>query len=308
VSAPPIYDVVIVGAGPAGMTAAVYCARKQLRVALLTENIGGQALWSSAIENYLGYEIISGAALVGKFEDHLKKFPIDISYKPATKTEAAAGGFKITAQDGSEYIAKSVIIASGKMPRTLDVPGEFEFRGKGLTYCATCDAPLFSGADVAVVGGGNSGFDAVMQLIPLATKIYVVEFGPKLLADEVYQAKARQSSKVEILTNTQVIEIAGDVMADTMTVRDRASGKERVLLVKGIFVEIGLLPNSGPAKGLVELNKAGEIKIDNAGRTSRPGVFAAGDVTDVPDKQIIVAAGEGAKAALSAYEYLVRAT
>jgi NADH-dependent peroxiredoxin subunit F len=303
-----VYDVAIIGAGPAGMTAAVYCARKQLKVALLTENIGGQALWSSAIENYLGYEIISGAALVGKFEDHLKKFPIDISYKPAAKSETAAKGFKITAQDGTAYESKSIIFASGKMPRTLDVPGEFEFRGKGLTYCATCDAPLFSEKDVAVIGGGNSGFDAVMQLIPIASKIFVVEYGPKMLADEVYQTKAHRSPKVEFLTNTQVVEITGEVMVDALKVLDKTSGKQRVLPVEGIFVEIGLKPNSSPAVGLVELNKAGEIKIDNAGRTNRPGVFAAGDVTDIPDKQIIVAAGEGAKAALSAYEYLVRQT
>jgi alkyl hydroperoxide reductase subunit F len=303
-----MYDVAIIGAGPAGMTAAVYCARKQLKILLLTENIGGQALWSSAIENYLGYEVISGAALVGRFEDHLNKFPIDITYKPAVKTKAAGKNFKITVKDGSEYEARTVIVASGKMPRTLDVPGEFEFRGKGLTYCATCDAPLFAGMDVAVIGGGNSGFDAVVQLVPIASRIFVVEFGPKMLADEVYQTKARQSPKVEFLTDTQVVEITGEAMVDALKVRNRTTGQERILLVKGIFVEIGLLPNSAPAVDLVDITKAGEIKIDNAGRTSRPGVFAAGDVTDVPDKQIIVAAGEGAKAALSAYDYLVRET
>jgi alkyl hydroperoxide reductase subunit F len=301
-----MYDVAIIGAGPAGMTAAVYCARKQLKIVLLTENVGGQALWSSSIENYLGYEIISGAALVGKFEEHLKKFPIDFSYKPAEKTEQTAEGFKITAHDGSVYEARSVIVASGKMPRTLDVPGEFEFRGKGLTYCATCDAPLFSGMDVAVVGGGNSGFDAVMQLIPIATKIYVVEFGSKMLADEVYLTKAKKSPNVEFLLDTQVVEVLGDAMVSAIKIRDTKTGKERGLPVKGVFIEIGLLPNSAPVKDLVDLNEIGEIKIDKTGRTSIPGVFAAGDVTDIPDKQIIIAAGDGAKAALSAYEYLVR--
>lgn len=301
-----MYDVAIIGAGPAGMTAAVYCARKQLKIILLTENVGGQALWSSSIENYLGYEIISGAALVGKFEEHLKSFPIDFSYKPAEKTEQTASGFKITAHGGLAYEARSIIVATGKMPRTLDIPGEFEFRGKGLTYCATCDAPLFPDVDVAVVGGGNSGFDAVMQLMPIASKIYVIEFGSKMLADEVYLAKAKKSPKVEFLLETQVVEVLGDDLVSAIKIKEKASGKERTLPVKGVFIEIGLLPNSKPVKGLVEINDIGEIKIDKTGRTSRPGVFAAGDVTDVPDKQIIIAAGEGAKAALSAYEYLVR--
>ncbi len=301
-----MYDVAILGAGPAGITAAVYCARKQLKIVLLTENIGGQALWSSAVENYLGYEYISGADLVAKFEEHLKKFPVDMIYQPAVKVEASGKIFKITGRDGAQYSARAVIVASGKIPRELGTAGEDEFRGRGVTYCATCDAPLFAGKDVAVVGGSNSGLDAAIQLMSQSPKVYLIELGPKLLADEVYIAKVRSAPNVEILLDSQIVEIAGDVMVETAKVLNRTTGRERELKVGGIFVEIGLLPNSGPAASLVDTNKRGEIVVDNAGRTSRAGVFAAGDVTDVPDKQIIVAAGEGAKAALSAYDFLIR--
>lgn len=303
-----MYDVAIIGAGPAGMTAAVYCARKQLKILLLTENVGGQARWSGVVENYLGYEYISGADLVAKFEDHVKKFPVEMVYQPAIKVELSRKFFNITGRDGPPYSARSVIVASGKIPRELGVAGEEGFRGHGVTYCATCDAPLFAGKDVAVVGGGNSGLDAAVQLIPIAAKVYIIEYGPRLLADEVYVAKARAASNVEILVNSQVVEITGNVMVEAVKVLNRVTGEKRGLAVGGIFVEIGLLPNSGPVAGLVDTNDRGEIIVDNAGRTNRPGVFAAGDVTDVPDKQIIVAAGEGAKAALSAYEYLVRET
>lgn len=301
-----MYDVAIIGAGPAGMTAAVYCARKQLKIVLLTENIGGQALWSNAVENYLGYEYISGADLVAKFEEHLKRFTIDVIYQPAVTAKESGKHFNVTTRNGKSYSARTVIAASGKIPRQLGATGEDKFRGRGVTYCATCDAPLFSGMDVAVVGGGNSGLDVAIQLIPLAPRIYVIEFGPKLIADEAYQSKARAAPNIKIFLNSQIAEISGDVMVEAMKIVDSKTGKEHSIAVKGIFVEIGLLPNSLPFKDLVELNDIGEIKIDKAGRTSRQGVFAAGDVTDVPDKQIIIAAGEGAKAALSAYEYLVR--
>ncbi len=299
-------DVAIIGGGPAGMTAGIYCARKQLDVIMLTENIGGQTLWSSAVENYLGFEYISGTALVDKFEDHLKKFPIEIIFKQVTKVIPANPGYELTDHDGETYRARAVIVASGKVPRELDVPGESDYRGKGITYCATCDAPLFSGRDVVVVGGGNSGLGAAIQLLSIASKIYVVEFEPKLLADEAFQTKIRGAAKAEILTNTQVTTITGDTMVTAATVKNRSTGEERVLAAQGIFVEIGLNPNSSCVSGLVEMNKAMEVKVDNAGRTQRAGVFAAGDVTDVPEKQIIVAAGEGAKAALSAYDYLIR--
>ncbi|MFA5866735.1 MAG: FAD-dependent oxidoreductase [Actinomycetota bacterium] len=301
-----MYDVAILGAGPAGMTAAVYCARKQLKILLLTENVGGQALWSSAVENYLGYEYISGADLVAKFEEHLKKFPMEMVYQPAIKVERSGKTFKMTGRDGAQYSARAVIVASGKIPRELGTAGEAEFRGRGITYCATCDAPLFAGKDVAVVGGGNSGLDAAIQLMQLSPKVYVIELGPKLPADETYIAKVKAAPNVAILVNSQIVEISGDIMVEAAKVLNRVTGEERILAVGGIFVEIGLLPNSGPVAGLVKTNERGEIIVDKTGRTSLPGVFAAGDVTDVPDKQIIVAAGEGAKAALSAYDFLIR--
>ncbi len=301
-----MYDVAILGAGPAGMTAAVYCARKQLKILLLTENVGGQALWSSAVENYLGYEYISGADLVAKFEDHLKRFPMEIIYQPAIKVEGSGKIFKMTGRDGAQYSARAVIVASGKIPRELGTVGEAEFRGRGVTYCATCDAPLFAGKDVAVVGGGNSGLDAALQLVNLSPKVYLIELGPKLPADETYVSKVKAAPNIEIMVNSQIVEITGGVMVEAAKVLNRVTGEERILNVGGIFVEIGLLPNSGPVAGLVDTNERGEIVVDKTCRTSRPGVFAAGDVTDIPDKQIIVAAGEGAKAALSAYDFLIR--
>lgn len=301
-----MYDVAILGAGPAGITAAVYCARKQLKLLMLTENVGGQALLSSAVENYLGYDYISGADLVAKFEEHLKRFSVETVYQPAAKIEPSEKNFRVTAKDGSSYSAKAVIVATGKIPRELGAKGEKEFRGRGVTYCATCDAPLFAGKDVAVVGGGNSGLDAVTQLMAISPKVYLIEAGSKLLADQAYVSKARAAPNVEILLDTRIIEINGDVLVESVKVENDKTEKQRVLRVGGVFVEIGLLPNSTPAAGFLELNKRGEIVVDNAGRTSRAGVFAAGDVTNVPDKQIIVAAGEGAKAALSTYEYLIK--
>lgn len=302
-----MYDLIIVGAGPAGMTAGVYAARKQLKTLVLSENIGGQTLFSSAVENYLGYTYISGIDLAQRFKEHLDQFDIEIKYETVTSLKAAGGKFETETKEGSKYTAPAVIVASGKLPRTLNVPGEKEFGGRGITYCSTCDAPLFRGMDVAVIGGGNSGLDATIQLTKLSPKIYLIEYGLKLKADEVFQEQVRAAKNVEILTNTEILEVKGREMVESIIVKNRKTSEIRELPLKGVFVEIGLIPNVSFIPKEVALNQWNEIKVDLRCRTNMEGLFAAGDVTDVPEKQIIVAAGEGSKAALSAYEYLVRA-
>ena len=296
-----IYDLIIIGAGPAGITAAVYAARKKIDTLVVTKDIGGQAALSGDIQNYTGYQFISGPELAEKFEEHMRKFNFDIrENEEVTKLDAKQNNFLIKT-DKNSYRAKAVIVASGKKSRELGVSGEKKFKNKGLAYCATCDAPLFSGDDVAVIGGGNSALDAALQLMKIANHVYVINITDHLIGDEIMQEKIKKSKKVTILNNSQVIEILGDDFVNAIKIeKDK---KEETLAVQGIFVEIGLTPNSNFA---VDLNKtkSGEIKVNNKNITNIPGIFAAGDVTDVFEKQIIIAAGEGAKAALSVFHYL----
>ena len=300
------YDLIILGAGPAGMTAGVYAARKQLDTLILSEDVGGQATWSSGIENYLGYIYISGTELVQKFEEHLRQFNIKLEFTRAANIEKIDGIFKIDTADNRTFTASSVIVATGKSPKLLDVPGEKEYTGRGVTYCATCDGPLFAGMEVAVVGGGNSGLDAVVQLMKICPKIYLLEVGHNLRADEVMQKQARKAENVEILTRTAVKEIAGDTFVSKIIVQNLDTEAIREIPVKGVFIEVGLAPNTDFIKDLLDLNIFGEIPVDCSARTAIPGLYAAGDVTAVVEKQIIIAAGDGAKAALGAYSYLVR--
>lgn len=300
------YELLILGAGPAGMTAAVYAARKQMDVLVISENVGGQATWSAGIENYLGFIFIPGPDLVEKFEEHVRTFNIPREFTSVSKLTRHGDEFVVDTADGHSYTAKAVIVATGKSPKTLGVPGEKEFTGKGVTYCATCDGPLFAGMDVAVIGGGNSGLDAAVQLMKICPKVYVVERGPELRADAIMVNHVKAAANVEILTRTAVKTVTGDAFASGVTVSHVDSGVERKLDVKGVFVEVGLTPNTDFIRGVVRLNPLGEIPVDCAARTGIPGLYAAGDVTDVPEKQIIIAAGDGAKAALGAYSYLVR--
>lgn len=301
-----MHDLIILGAGPAGMTAGVYAARKQLDTLLITKDIGGQTTWSAEIENYLGYTYITGPELVQKFEDHLRYFNLRLEYAEVKRLCRIDGGFNIECDSMREFEARTVVIATGKSPRMLNIPGERQFRGKGVSYCSTCDAPIFAGMDVAVVGGGNSGLDAAIQLMRITPKVYLIEADSYLRADEVFRRKAEAAHNVEMLLDTKPTEIRGDVMVTGLNIVNIKTGETRSLKVRGIFVEIGLTPNTGFIDGLVKLNKYGEIPVNCATETGVPGLFAAGDVTDVPQKQIIIAAGDGAKAALGAYSYLVR--
>jgi thioredoxin-disulfide reductase len=296
-----MYELIIIGAGPAGITASIYAARKRMNFLTIAKDIGGQAALSSDIENYTGYQYVTGAELSKKFEEHAREFNIALKYEEVSKIEKSNGNFRVATDKGS-YDTKALIIASGAKPRTLNVTGEKEFKNRGVTYCATCDAPLFQDKDVAVVGGGNSGLDAALQLVRISKKIYLVEALPSLRGDAAMQEKIEKSGKVTILTGAKVLEIIGDKFVTGMLVE--REDKREVLQVQGIFIEIGYTPNLDFAVGLIKVNDMKEIIVDEHCRTNVDGIFAAGDVTNVPQKQIIVAAGEGAKAALAAYEHL----
>ncbi|MFC1709041.1 NAD(P)/FAD-dependent oxidoreductase [Candidatus Omnitrophota bacterium] len=298
-----MYDLIIVGAGPAGITAGVYAARKNMDILVITKDIGGQAALSGDIENYTGYQFVTGPELASKFEEHIRKYGIELRENEGVKEVTGKGGVVLVKSDKGSYEAKTAIIASGKRSRELNVPGESEFKNKGLTYCATCDGPLFSGKDVAVIGGGNSALDAAMQLMNIANQVYIINNTVSLNGDAVMIEKVSKNKKVTILNNTNVSAVLGDKMVSGIKIEGR--DKKENLDVQGVFVEIGLIPNSEFTKE-VEKNERGEIKVNSYNETNVAGVFAAGDVTDVPEKQIIIAAGEGSKAALSVFRFLSR--
>jgi len=298
-----MYDLIIIGAGPAGITASVYAGRKKMQLLVISRDIGGQAAWSSDIENYTGYQFITGTDLVAKFEEHMRKYDIALKENETVTEVKKANNIISVKTDKGTYGAKSVIIASGKRSKELGVPGDKEFKNRGLTYCATCDGPLFSDKAVAVIGGGNSALDAALQLIKIAKRVYVINITSALSGDAVMRQKVEGSKIVTILNNTGVTAILGDKFLNGIKIK--REGKEETFSVEGVFVEIGLIPNSEFTKD-IEKNQIGEIKINCRNETNIPGIFAAGDVTDVPEKQIIIAAGEGSKAALSAFRYLAQ--
>lgn len=298
-----IYDLIIIGAGPAGITAAIYAARKKLKFLVLSKDVGGEVAKSSIIENYTGYQEITGEELTKKFEQHLKEFEFDFKLTEVKKIEKENDIFLV--KTGSEeFRSMTLIIATGTKPRQLNVKGEKEFKNRGVTYCATCDAPLFIGKDVAVIGGGNSALEATIQLISIAKKIYLIDIADELIADKVLIEKAKMSPKVEFFSNTKVLSILGNKFVEKIRIDQK--GKEKELNVRGVFINIGYIPNTDLVRNLIKLNRKGEIDIDINNQTNISGIFAAGDCTNVPYKQIIIAAGEGAKASLSVGQYLNR--
>jgi NADH-dependent peroxiredoxin subunit F len=302
-----MYDLIIIGAGPAGITAAVYAARKRLKTIVLSIDVGGQAAQSWDIENYTGYQFITGPELAKKFEEHLRTQGLESRIGPANEAvniKAEGGKVRVKTEGGGEYEGRAVIIASGRRPALLKAPGEREFKNRGVTYCATCDGPLFAGKDVAVVGGGNSALDAVTQLTSIAARIYMIDIADRMIGDPVLLEKARNSPMVEILNRTEVREIFGDRFVRGVKVLvDKKL--ERTIPVEGVFIEIGSTPARQPGCD-VKNNERGEIVVNERCETSVEGVYAAGDVTNVPEKQIIVAAGQGCIASLSASKYLSR--
>lgn len=298
-------DLIIIGGGPAGMTAAVYAARKKMDHILISPQIGGQTMWAAEVENYLGYRFISGYDLVQKFEFHVRDFGVKVIEEAVTSLKTKGKTFKVETGAGNTYESRTVIIASGRSPRKLGAVGEDKFVGHGLTYCATCDAPLFAGEDVAVVGTGNAGLDAAIQLFQFAEHVYIIEAQDHLTADMELQDRVRADKKGTIMLRTQVTEVHGNQLVSGIRVKNLDTAEEEVIPLAGVFVEIGAVPNVGFLPSEVRLNRWNEIEIDCGCHTSVPGIFAAGDVTSVPGKQIVIAAGEGAKSLLSAYDYLV---
>jgi alkyl hydroperoxide reductase subunit F len=301
------YELLIIGGGPAGMTAAVYSARKQIKTLLISKDLGGQLLWTSDIENYMGYQYITGRELTDKFKSQMEQFPIvDIIVGDSVEKLAREGSLFVAATAGGrKYTGKTVIIATGKRYKPLGASGEEKFVGRGISYCATCDAPLFAGKDVVVIGGGNSGFTAAADLVEIANKVYVVNKSSTWQADPILIDRVKDSEKFLPLLSHIVVEIKGANVVTGMDVQSLETKEIKHLPVQGVFIEIGLLPNSELASDLVRLNNWGEIMVDCGCNTSMPGAFGAGDVTTVPEKQISVAIGEGSKAALSAYKYLL---
>ena len=302
------FDVLIVGGGPAGAAAAVYAARKGIRTGVASERFGGQVLDTLGIENFVSVKETEGPKFAHALEEHVRHYDVDIMNLQRAKALVPASGLiEVQLESGASLKSRTVIITTGARWRNITVPGEKEYRNKGVAYCPHCDGPLFKGKRVAVIGGGNSGVEAAIDLAGLVAHVTLVEFDAQLRADAVLQRKLATLPNVAVILNAQTTEVTGDGQkVNCLVYKDRASGESKRVELEGVFVQIGLVPNTEWLKGAVELSRHGEIIVDARGQTSLPGVFAAGDATTVPFKQIIIAAGDGAKAALCAFDHLMR--
>ena len=309
ISAKEPFDVLVVGGGPAGAAAAIYAARKGIRTGIVAERFGGQVMDTLAIENFISVKATDGPKLVAGLEEHVKDYDVDVMNLQRAARLVPGEWIEVGLDNGAVLRSKSVILATGARWRELNVPGEKEYRGKGVAYCPHCDGPLFKGKHVAVVGGGNSGVEAAIDLAGIVGHVTLLEFDAKLRADAVLQRKLASLPNVTILTMAQTTEVTGaGGKANGLTYTDRNTGTSKHIELEGVFVQIGLLPNTDWLKGTVNLTRFGEIEIDAKGQTSVPGVFAAGDCTTVPYKQIIIAMGAGSTAALAAFDHLIRSS
>ena len=306
------FDVLVVGGGPAGAAAAIYAARKGIRTGVVAERFGGQVLDTLAIENLISVPHTEGPKLGAALENHVRQYPVDIMNLQRAEELIPAGSdglIRVRLASGATLKSRSVILATGARWRELNVPGEKEYRGRGVAYCPHCDGPLFKGKRVAVIGGGNSGVEAAIDLAGIVAHVTLIEFDTRLRADKVLQDKLASLPNATVITNAQTLEFTGDgSRVNGLVYKDRDSGAEHRLELEGVFVQIGLLPNTDWLKDTVALTPRGEIEVDERGQTSLPGVFAAGDATTAPYKQIIIAMGEGAKASLTAFDYLIRSS
>ncbi|MGT2933717.1 alkyl hydroperoxide reductase subunit F [Streptococcus catagoni] len=302
------YDVLVIGGGPAGNSSAIYAARKGLKTGLVAENFGGQVMDTVGIENMIGTLYTEGPKLMAQIEEHTKSYDVDIIKSQAvTSVEKKDDLVHVGLANGAELTAKSIILALGASWRNINVPGEEEFRNKGVTYCPHCDGPLFEGKDVAVIGGGNSGMEAALDLAGLCKHVTVLEFLPEVKADQVLQERAAKTDNITIITNAATKDIVGKDHVDGINYTDRESGEEKHIDLEGVFVQIGLVPNTSWLKDSeVELSNRGEIIVDGHGATNVPGIFAAGDCTNSVYKQIVISMGSGATAAIGAFDYLIR--
>jgi alkyl hydroperoxide reductase subunit F len=303
------FDVLVVGGGPAGAAAAIYAARKGIRTGVAAERFGGQVLDTMGIENFISVNYTEGPKLAAALEQHVRDYEVEImNLQRAVKLDRVPGGLvEVQLANGATLRSKTVILSTGARWRQMGVPGEDAYRNKGVAYCPHCDGPLFKGKRVAVVGGGNSGVEAAIDLAGIVTHVTLIEFDTKLRADDVLQRKLRSLPNVTVITSAKTTEVTGDGQKVTgLVYEDRAGGEVHRIALEGIFVQIGLLPNTEWLKGAVDLSPRGEILVDDRGQTSVPGVFAAGDCTTVPYKQIVIAMGEGSKASLAAFDHLIR--
>jgi alkyl hydroperoxide reductase subunit F len=306
------FDVLVVGGGPAGASAAIYAARKGIRTGIVSERFGGQVLDTMGIENFISIKETEGPKLVAQLEEHVKTYDVDVMNLQRAEALLPAdseGFYTVRLASGASLRSRSVILSTGARWREMNVPGEHEYRGRGVAYCPHCDGPLFKGKRVAVIGGGNSGVEAAIDLAGIVSHVTLIEFDARLRADEVLQRKLRSLPNVRVIVSAQSTEVHGaDGKVNALSYRDRSGGETHRLALEGVFVQIGLLPNTEWLKGTLNLSPRGEIEVDARGQTSLPGVFAAGDATTVPYKQIIIAMGEGSKAALSAFDHLIRSS
>jgi len=303
----PPFDLLVVGGGPAGAAAAIYAARKGIATGIVADRFGGQVLDTLAIENFISVTETEGPKFAAALEQHVTAYPVDIMKHQRAKKVTPGELIEVELESGAKLHSKSVVLATGARWRDMNVPGESEYRTRGVTYCPHCDGPLFKGKRVAVIGGGNSGVEAAIDLAGVVLHVTLLEFADQLKADDILQKKLRSLSNVDIIVQARTTEVVGNGQKVVgLKYEDRATGASKSLEVEGIFVQIGLLPNTDFLKGTVELNRFGEVVVDPKGQTSVPGIFAAGDATTVPFKQIIIATGDGAKAALGAFEHLMR--
>ncbi len=300
------FDVLVVGGGPAGASAAIYAARKGIRTGIVAERFGGQILDTLSIENFISVKETQGPKLAQALEEHVKEYDIDVMDLQRAKRLEKKDLIEVELENGAVLKSKSVIISTGARWRNVNVPGEEEFKNKGVAYCPHCDGPLYEGKDVAVIGGGNSGVEAAIDLAGIAKHVTVLEFASELKADQVLQERLHSLPNVTVLTNAATKEITGTDNVNGLTYTDRETGEEHHIELEGVFVQIGLVPNTEWLEGTLERNKFGEIIVDKQGATSIPGVFAAGDCTDSAYNQIVISMGSGATAALGAFDYLIR--
>ena len=311
IDAKDAFDMLMVGGGPAGAAAAVYAARKGIRTGVVSENFGGQTLDTLGIENYISVQETDGPKFALALEQHVRGYDVDIMNMQRAKALVLNTGLdknliEVQLESGATLRSKSVVISTGARWKNINVPGEREFKNKGVAYCPHCDGPLFKGKHVAVIGGGNSGVEAAIDLANIVGRVTLIEYDKALRADAVLVRKLNSLPNVTVITNAQTIEITGEQKVNALVYKDRATEQLHTVELEGIFIQIGLVPNTDWLKGVVELSRHGEIIVDAKGQTSVPGVFAAGDATTVPFKQIIIAAGDGAKAALGAFDHLMR--
>lgn len=301
-----LYDVTVIGTGPAATSAAIYAVRKGLNVAMIGVKVGGQVLDTNDIENIIGTTTTTGAKYAESLEKHMKEYPIAFKDGHLVKEVKKDGKDKIlVTDDGKEYRTKTVIVATGAKHRHLGIPGEEEFTGKGVHFCTTCDGPFYKGLDVTIVGGGNSGVEAALDMSGIAKSVTLIEFMPELKADQVLQDKLAERENITVYKNTATKEVKGTEFVEKIVYANRDTNEDVEVKMDGLFIEIGLSANTSVVEGVVERNKIGEIIIDENNMTSEKGIFAAGDCTTVKHKQIVIAVGEGAKAALSAFNYLL---